>query len=75
MPSDAEECIEMVFPREAPCRNSLAEPHKTPAMAHPKTENSATADVTIAGPFDDGEADFDDHSGAGMGAARRRPWP
>ena len=33
-------------------------------------ENSAPADVTIAGPFDDGEADFDDHNGADMGAAK-----
>ena len=30
-------------------------------------ENSAPADVTIAGPFHDGDADFDDCGGAGMG--------
>ena len=30
-------------------------------------ENSAPADVTIAGPFDDGDGDFGDHGGVGMG--------
>ena len=40
---------------------------KDPSDGTPK--NSAPADVTIAGPFDDGEADFDDRSGAGMGTA------
>ena len=30
-------------------------------------ENSAPADATIAGPFDDGDADFDDHGGVDMG--------
>ena len=40
-----------------------------PTISDGAPENSAPADVTIAGPFDDGDEDFDDHGGVGMGTA------